>query len=248
MPAKFDDLPSRIQGGRSPSARWIHPVRAFRLLPVPIRRADDGEADELGGLFPAPDPQVRPDLCHQPIGDHGRYRHHDFRSAGQHMQQEQNPTMRKVLSELKRSVEAGDDFSSALSQHPKCSTKPTFRSSEPAKRPVSWGKCSIALPITYAKRWKRGESTSRDGLPGCHDVRRHGRDDLPTHVHPAEIHATVSKPWEKPARPHAVHDATSAVLTQYWYAWLAAAVDAVGRIHLWQTHGNGTASVGLDQN
>lgn len=34
-------------------------------------------------------------------------------------EQEQNPSLRKVLSELKQSVEEGEDFSTALSHHPK---------------------------------------------------------------------------------------------------------------------------------
>jgi type IV pilus assembly protein PilC len=34
-------------------------------------------------------------------------------------QQEQNPSLREVLSELKQAVEGGDDFSNALAQHPK---------------------------------------------------------------------------------------------------------------------------------
>lgn len=35
------------------------------------------------------------------------------------VEQEQNPTLRKVLSDLKRGVESGEDFSSALERHPK---------------------------------------------------------------------------------------------------------------------------------
>jgi type IV pilus assembly protein PilC len=39
------------------------------------------------------------------------------------LQQEQNPTLRNVLAELKDSVEAGEDFSTALARHPKLFTR-----------------------------------------------------------------------------------------------------------------------------
>ncbi|HPP51519.1 MAG TPA: type II secretion system F family protein, partial [Thermoguttaceae bacterium] len=35
------------------------------------------------------------------------------------LEQETNPTLRKVLSQLKRDIEAGEDFSTALAKHPK---------------------------------------------------------------------------------------------------------------------------------
>ena len=40
-------------------------------------------------------------------------------ALGSIMEQEQNPTLKKVLGELKAKVEGGDDFSSALAEHPK---------------------------------------------------------------------------------------------------------------------------------
>ena len=40
-------------------------------------------------------------------------------ALGGAMEQEQNPTLRKVLTELKSSVESGEDFSSALARYPK---------------------------------------------------------------------------------------------------------------------------------
>lgn len=40
-------------------------------------------------------------------------------ALGSIMQQERNPSLRKVLSELKTKVEQGDDFSAALAEHPK---------------------------------------------------------------------------------------------------------------------------------
>src|SRR6478736_4799491 len=119
MPAKFDDLPSRIQGGRSPSALLDSSGSRNSIDASADSAANDGDADDLGGLFPR---RIRKyDLIYVTnqlaiMVDTGIT---ISVALGSIMQQEQNPTMRKVLSELKRSVESGDDFSSALSKHPK---------------------------------------------------------------------------------------------------------------------------------
>src|SRR5215470_12148410 len=75
--------------------------------------ADD--SDELGGLFPR---RIRKyDLIYvtnqlSVMVDTGITL---SAALGSIMEEEQNPSMRKVLADLKSSVEAGDDFSTALS-------------------------------------------------------------------------------------------------------------------------------------
>ncbi len=76
-------------------------------------------AEELGGLFPR---RIRKyDLIYVTnqlaiMVDTGITL---SAALGSILQQEQNPSMRRILGELKSAVESGDDFSTALSKHPK---------------------------------------------------------------------------------------------------------------------------------
>ena len=138
------------------------------------------------------------------------------------VEQEDNPTLRKVLADLKRRGRGGRGFlRRPWPAIPNCSTRPTSRWSRPARRPARWARCSNASPATSARRSKPAARSARPWpIPAVMMVAGHRRDDLPADLHPAEVHAAVQVAG-RPSCPTPTDDHDGAVRRAccgYWYS------------------------------
>ncbi len=110
------------------------------------------------------------------------------------MQQERNPSLKKVLGELKSKVEGGEDFSAALAEHPKLFDK-TFVSL--IKASEATGKLGEMLNrlATYLRKEVDTRSKVRAAMayPTVMLAVATCRDDFFADVRVAEIRAAVSK-------------------------------------------------------
>ena len=80
------------------------------------------------------------------------------------VEQEPNPTLRRVLKDLKEAVDGGTDFSTALAKYPKTSTRPTSPWSRRARPRARWAPCSTASPPTCARNWRPAARSGRPWL------------------------------------------------------------------------------------
>ena len=126
----------------SPTTPRNNCARRLQIIDSTVRRRRRGAV--------RPDQQERDHLRHLPVGDHGHYRNHALRRAGRHPRQEQNPTLRRVLDEIKTAVEEGDDYSTAWPGTPSSSTARTSPWSRPARPRVRSDRCWNASPTRCA--------------------------------------------------------------------------------------------------
>jgi type IV pilus assembly protein PilC len=142
--------------------------------------------------------------------------------------QEQNPTLRSVLADLKESVEAGDDFSTALAHYPKHFDK-TYVSL--VKASEATGLLGEMLESIAAYLSKEAESRSKVRAALAYPavmmfVAVGVTVFLLTYVLPKFTPLFMSRGMKLP-KPTLVMMTISNALINYWYLWLAAAVLAV---------------------
>jgi type IV pilus assembly protein PilC len=229
MPSKLhpDDSNSRVQSGQFAAALLDSASRRFPNE-TDVEPAANDDADDLGGLFPR---RIRKyDLIYVTnqlaiMVDTGIT---ISTALGSILQQEQNPSLRKVLSDLKSGVEAGDDFSTALSKHPKVFDKTyvsLIRASEATGR---LGEMLNRIALYLRKELEtRGKVRAAMAYPAVMMVVATAVTIfLLTYILPkfAPLFQSRGKSLPGPTR---FMMGASDVLTQYWYAWLIAAVSLV---------------------
>jgi type IV pilus assembly protein PilC len=149
-------------------------------------------------------------------------------ALGSIVSQEENPTLRAVLADLKKRVESGDDFSSALSGHPKI-----------------FDKTYVSLIRASEATGKLGEMLNRVSLYLRKEVETRGKVRaamaypavmmvvatlvtifLLTYILPKFAPLFQSRGKSLPA-PTRFMMGASDLLLNYWYAWLIGAVALV---------------------
>jgi type IV pilus assembly protein PilC len=149
-------------------------------------------------------------------------------ALGSILQQEQNPSLRKVLSQLKSSVESGDDFSTALSKHPKVFDKTYVSLIRASEATGKLGEMLNRIANYLRKEVEtRGKVRAAMAYPAVMMVVATAVTIfLLTYILPKFAPLFQSRGKSLPA-PTRFMMATSAVLTEYWYAWLAAAIGLI---------------------
>lgn len=137
-------------------------------------------------------------------------------------QEEQNPTLRSLLNDLKKSVESGDDFSTALARHPKVFDK-TYISL--IKASEATGKLGEMLDRVAAYLRKevetRGKVRSAMAYPAVMmAVATAVTIFLLTYILPKFTPLFLSRGKSLPT-PTRIMMAASELMINYWYAWLA---------------------------
>ena len=142
--------------------------------------------------------------------------------------QEGNPTFRKILAELKDSVEGGEDFSSALARYPRLFDK-TYVSLVKASEATG----SLGAMLERIAHYLRKEVEMRHKVraamayPGVMMVVATGVTIfLLTYILPKFAPLFKSKGTKLPA-PTLVMMQASDILLHWWYLWLAGAILAV---------------------
>src|SRR5262249_23590246 len=85
--------------------------------------AENTDADEIGGLFPRRIPKIELIYVTNQLAIMVETGITLSVALGSVLQEEQNPSLRIVLADLKKTVESGEDFSTALSHHAKVFNK-----------------------------------------------------------------------------------------------------------------------------
>lgn len=145
--------------------------------------------------------------------------------------QEENPTLRRVLRDIKSGVESGDDLSAALSRHPRLFDRryvALVRASE------STGTLGAMLERIGGNLRKELDTRQKVraalAYPTVMAVLAVGVSVfLLTYVLPKFMPLFTRKDMDLP-KPTAVLLAVSHALTEYWYFWLAGAVALVAGI------------------
>jgi len=144
------------------------------------------------------------------------------------VQQEENPALRKVLRELKDAVEAGEDFSSALARHPKLFDK-TYVSLVKASEATGTLGPMLDRIAGYLRREveTRGKVRAAMAYPSVMMVLAIGVTIfLLTYILPKFTPLFKARGTELPT-PTLIMMATSHVIVDYWYFWLAGLVLAI---------------------
>ncbi|NUQ64999.1 MAG: type II secretion system F family protein [Pirellulales bacterium] len=139
--------------------------------------------------------------------------------------QEQNPTLRKVLGELKEAVEGGEDFSTALARHPKLFDK-TYVSLVRASEATGSLGTMLERIATYLRKEleTRGKVRAAMAYPGVMMVLATAVTIfLLTYILPKFTPLFKSKGTQLP-KPTVFMMAVSDVILQHWYLWLAGVV------------------------
>ncbi len=141
------------------------------------------------------------------------------------IQQEHNSALRKILSELKQAVEAGEDFSAALARHPRFFDK-TYISLVKASEATG----SLGAMLDRIAAYLRKEVETRNRVraamayPTVMMILAIGVTVfLLTYILPKFTPLFKSKGTELP-KPSLVMMGISDVLLGYWYVWLAGLV------------------------
>ncbi len=150
-------------------------------------------------------------------------------ALGSIMEQERNPSLKKVLGELKTKVEGGDDFSSALAEHPKLFDK-TFVSL--IKASEATGKLGDMLNRLAAYLRKevdtRGKVRAAMAYPTVMlVVATCATIFLLTFVMPKFTPLFQSRGTKLPASTRFMMMVSDAMIN-YWWAWIASVVLLVG--------------------
>jgi type IV pilus assembly protein PilC len=149
-------------------------------------------------------------------------------ALGSIAEQEQNPTLRSVLNDLKRSVEGGEDFSSSLARYPKVFDKTyvsLVRASEAS------GKLGEMLNRISAYLQKEVDTRSKVraamAYPAVMMVVATGVTIfLLTYILPKFAPIFQSRGKSLPG-PTKLMMGASALLIEYWYLWLVAVIGLV---------------------
>lgn len=141
------------------------------------------------------------------------------------MAQEQNPTLRKVLGEIKTDVEEGDDFSTALARHPKFFDRTYVSLVKASEATGSLGPMLERIASTLRKELEsRNKVRSAMTYPGVMMAVAIGVTIfLLTYILPKFVPLFKSRGAKLP-KPTQFMMAVSDVMLHYWYLWLAAAI------------------------
>ena len=164
------------------------------------------------------------------------------------VEQETNPTLRKVLADLRDAVEGGEDFSTALGRHPHLFDK-TYRALVKASEASGTLGAMLDRISEYLRKQMetRGKVRAAMAYPMVMLVLACGVTIfLLTYILPKFTPLFKSRGTALPA-PTRIMMATSDALLGYWYLWAAGAVAAVaGFIYLKRTE-PGAQDPRLDQ-
>jgi len=155
------------------------------------------------------------------------------------VEQEQNPGLRKVLSELKAAVESGEDFSSALARYPKLFDK-TYVSLVKASEATGSLGAMLERIAGYLRKEVETRSKVRAAMayPVVMMVLATGVTIfLLTYILPKFTPLFKSKGMELPG-PTKLMIGISDAMMGYWYAWVGALVAlVVGYLYAKRTEG-----------
>ena len=170
--------------------RGRHPATPPRRLPGARTRRGRRRRRRL---FPRRVSKKRPDLRHQPVGDHGRYGHHALDGPGGHRRAgDQSHAAARCSKDLKEAVEGGEDFSAALARYPKYFDKTYVSLVKASEATGSLGPMLDRIAAYLRKELEtRGKVRAAMAYPDGDDGPGQRRDDLPADLHPAEVHAAV---------------------------------------------------------
>ncbi len=153
------------------------------------------------------------------------------------LQQEQNHSMRVVLTDLKASVESGDDFSTGLARYPKLFDK-TFVSLVKASEATGLLGEMLESISTYLAKESESRSKVRAALayPAVMMlVALSVTIFLLTFILPKFTPLFESRGMKLPM-PTMIMMTVSHYLIGYWYFWIIGTVLAVVGFHLWPAH------------
>jgi len=141
------------------------------------------------------------------------------------LEQETNPTLRKVLEQLKKSIEAGEDFSAALAEHPKLFDRTYVALVKASEASGALGSMLDRIAGYLRKELEtRGRVRAAMAYPMVMLVLAIGVTIfLLTYILPKFIPLFASRGVELPKMTRMVMG-VSHVLTDYWYFWLAGLV------------------------
>jgi type IV pilus assembly protein PilC len=141
------------------------------------------------------------------------------------LEQEQNPTLRKILTELKAAVESGEDFSTALAQYPKLFDR-TYLSLVKASEATGSLGTMLDRVASYLRKEveTRGKVRAAMAYPMVMMVMALGVTVfLLTYILPKFTPLFSARGAQLP-KPTRIMMGMSQVILGYWYLWLAAAV------------------------
>jgi type IV pilus assembly protein PilC len=137
------------------------------------------------------------------------------------LEQEPNPTLRKVLADLKRDIEAGEDFSTSLAKHPKLFDRTYVALVKASEASGTLGPMLDRIAGYLRKEMEtRGKVRAAMAYPMVMLVLAIGVTIfLLTYILPKFIPLFASRGVELPKMTRAVM-AVSDILLRYWYFWL----------------------------
>ena len=141
------------------------------------------------------------------------------------VEQETNPTLRKILSDLQSSVEAGEDFSAALARHPKYFDKTYVSLIKASEATGSLGPMLERISDYLRKEVEtRGKVRAAMAYPGVMMVLAVGVTIfLLTYILPKFTPLFASKGTHLPG-PTVLMMTLSDAMLGYWYLWIVGAV------------------------
>lgn len=145
------------------------------------------------------------------------------------VEQEQNPTLRKVLADLRQAVEEGEDFSAALARHPKLFDR-TYVSLVKASEATGTLGPMLDRVAGYLRKEveTRGKVRAAMAYPAVMMVLALAVTVfLLTYILPKFTPLFAARGAELPGPTRFLMGASD-VLLHYWYLWLAGAVLAAG--------------------
>jgi type IV pilus assembly protein PilC len=143
-------------------------------------------------------------------------------------EQEENPTLKNVLADLKKQVESGEDFSAALAQHPRCFNKTYVALVKASERTGRLGSMLDHI-ANYLRKELESISKVKAAMayPAIMLVLAIGVTIfLLTYIMP-KFTPLFSRKGMKLPTITAVMMNVSDALMHYWYAWVAAVVVAI---------------------
>ena len=143
------------------------------------------------------------------------------------VEQEENPTLRKVLADLKSSVEQGDDFSSALARYPRLFDRTYVSLVKASEATGSLGEM-LERVASYLRKEMENRAKVRAALayPTVMLVLATGVTIfLVTFILP-KFTPLFNRPGMKLPKPTVVLMTISHYLIDYWYAWVIGGVAA----------------------
>jgi len=144
------------------------------------------------------------------------------------LEQETNPTLKKTLTDLRDSVEGGEDFSSALQRYPRLFDKTYVSLVKASEATGTLGEMLDRIAAYLRKEVEtRGKVRAAMAYPGIMMVLAFGVTIfLLTYILPKFTPLFKSKGTELPA-PTMIMMAVSDVMLGYWYLWLLGAAALV---------------------